>query len=71
MKMKVKDLMDNLKYYDDDADVVFEICDDIEVERWTEDRYGAKTVYVNEKLEPSFISDIHDTCNIELGVVKK
>lgn len=71
MKMKVKDLMDNLKFYDEDADVVFEICDDIEVERWTEDRYGVKTVYVNEKLEPSFISDIHDTCNIELGVAKK
>lgn len=71
MKMKVKDLMDNLKCYDEDADVIFEICDDIEVECWTEDRYGVKTVYVNEKLEPSFISDIHDTCNIELGVAKK
>lgn len=71
MKMKVKDLMDNLKCYDENAEVVFEICDDIEVERWTEDRCGVKTVYVNEKLEPSFISDIHDACNIELGIAKK
>ena len=66
--MTVKELREELEFYDSNAEVIFEINDDIECESWTEDRYGNKTVSVNRELNPTFICEIHGNCNIELGV---
>ena len=66
--MTVKELIEELEFYDSNAEVIFEIDDDIECESWTEHRYGDKTVSVNCELNPTFICEIHGNCNIELGV---
>ena len=66
--MTVKELKEELEFYDSDAEVTFEINDDIECESWTEDRYGNKKVSVDCELNPTFICEIHGNCNIELGV---
>ena len=66
--MTVKELREELEFYDSNAEVIFEIDDDIECESWTENRYGDKTVSVNCELNPTFIFEIHGNCNIELGV---
>ena len=66
--MKVKELIEELKCYDEEADVVFEFNDDIEVDSWTEDRYGNKKVSLDKYLEITFSGDIRDCCWIELGV---
>ena len=66
--MTVKELREVLEFYDSNAEVIFEIDDDIECESWTENRYGDKTVSVNCELNPTFICEIHGNCNIELGV---
>ena len=66
--MTVKELREELEFYDSNAEVIFEIDDDIECESWTENRYGDKTVRVNCELNPTFICEIHGNCNIELGV---
>jgi len=66
--MTVKELKDNLDFYDDDADVVFEVCDDFEPESVTEDKYGYKQVHLDSKLKPTFIGEIHGDCYIELGL---
>ena len=66
--MTVKELREELEFYDSNAEVIFEINDDIECESWTEDRYGNKTVCVNCELNPTFICEIHGNCNVELGV---
>ena len=66
--MTVKEFREELELYDSDAEVIFEIDDDIECESWTEDRYGNKRVSVNCELNPTFIFEIHGNCNIELGV---
>ena len=66
--MTVKELREELEFYDSNAEVIFEIDDDIECESWTENRYGDKTVSVNCELNPTFIYEIHGNCNIELGV---
>ena len=66
--MTVKELIEELEFYDSNAEVIFEIDDDIECESWTENIYGDKTVSVNCELNPTFICEIHGNCNIELGV---
>ena len=66
--MTVKELKDNLAYYDDDAEVIFEIDCDIEPESITETKYGWHTVHLDSKLKPTFIGNIHNDCFIELGV---
>ena len=66
--MTVKELREELEFYDSNAEVIFEINDDIECESWTEDRYGNKRVSVNCELNSTFICEIHGNCNIELGV---
>ena len=66
--MTVKELREELEFYDSNAEVIFEIDDDIECESWTENRDGDKTVSVNCELNPTFICEIHGNCNIELGV---
>ena len=65
--MTVADLKQELEYYEDDAEVVFELNDDISVDSWTEDRYGNKSVHIDTKLDTSFISEIHGDMRIELG----
>lgn len=69
--MKVKELIAELKCYEEDADVVFEIEDDIEVDSWTEDRWGNKKVSVDKELEITFSCEIHGDCRIEFGVKRE
>ena len=66
--MTVKELKENLDCFDEDMDVVFEFDDDVYVDSWTEDRWGMKKVSIDVKLKPTFICDINEACNIELGV---
>lgn len=66
--MTVKELKDNLAYYDDDAEVVFEVDDEIEPEEITESKYGWRSVRLRSKLKPTFIGNIRGECYIELGV---
>ena len=66
--MTVKEWKAELDCYDDDMEVCFEFNDDIEVESWTENRYGQKQVHINENLKPTFISQVNQYVNVELGV---
>lgn len=66
--MTIKELREELELYDEDAEVVFELNDDVEVESWTEDRYGKRKVSIDCELNPDFICEIHGNCNIEFGV---
>lgn len=65
--MTVKELKEELEFYDADAEVVFELFDDIEVDSWTEDRYGNKSVSFHDtRLKPFFISEYKGTMRIQL-----
>ena len=64
--MTVKELKDNLAFYDDDAEVIFEIDCEIEPESITETKYGWHTVYLNSRLKPTFIGTVNSDCYIEL-----
>lgn len=66
--MTVKELKEELEYYDDDMDVEFEFDDDVDVESWTENKYGMKEVEIRKMLKPSFISEIRGAMRIELEV---
>lgn len=66
--MTVKELKEELEYYDDDMEVEFEFDDDVDVESWTENKYGMKEVEIRKMLKPSFISEIRGTMRIELEV---
>lgn len=68
--MTVKDLIDELGYYDEDAEVEFEFDDDVDVESWTENKYGDKEVEIRTMLEPSFIGTIRGNCRISLEAKK-
>ena len=65
--MTVKELKAELDYYDDDMDIVFEVCDDFEPYSVTEDRYGNRSVHIDEKVEPSFMSEMRGEMRIELS----
>lgn len=67
--MTVKDLKAELSFYDEDADVVFEVCDDFEPDSITEDKYGWRIVRLNCTLKPTFIGECCGDCRIELGKV--
>lgn len=69
--MTVKELMNNLQYYEEDDEVVFEFDDDVEVESWTENKYGMKEVEIRKELEPSFIGTVHGDCWISLEVKRE
>lgn len=70
--MKVAELKKELEYYEDDMEVVFELDDtDIEVDRWSEDKWGNKTVDIRAKLKPTFMSVFRGDMRIELGVIKE
>lgn len=65
--MTVKELKEELSFYDEDADVVFEVFDDFEPDSVTENKYGWRTVSLNCKLKPTFICECRGDCRIELG----
>lgn len=65
--MTVKELKEELDYYDEDADITFDLCDDFEPDSVTEDRYGNRTVHLNTKVKPTFICEIHGEVHIEFG----
>lgn len=64
--MTVYELIQELSNFEADADVVFELDDDLEVESWTENRYGNKEVSVDCKLKVDFVTNIHGDCDITL-----
>ena len=65
--MTIKELKDNIAFYDDDAEVIFEIDCEIEPESITETKYGWHTVHLDSKLKPTFIGECRGDCRIELG----
>lgn len=69
--MTVKELKAELECYDEDAEIVFEFNDEIEVDSWTEDRWGNRKVSIDKHLEITFSGDIRDYCWIELGAEKE
>ena len=69
--MTIKELKEELDCYDEDMEVVFEFDDDVAVDSWTENRWGMKSVHIDSKLKPTFISEIFGDCRIELGVEEK
>ena len=67
--MTVKEWKEELAFYDDDAEVIFEVDDEFEPEEITESKYGWRTVRLNSKLKPTFIGDTKDgDCRVELGL---
>ena len=69
--MTVAELKKELEYYDDDMEVVFNLDDpSVEVDSWTEDKWGNREVSINKNLEPTFISEMRGDMRIELGVIK-
>ena len=69
--MTVKELKEELDYYDDDMEVVFEVCDDFEPDSVTEDKWGNREVHLDVKVKPSFISEICGEMRIELDRVRE
>ena len=70
--MTVAELKKELEYYEDDMEVVFNLDDpSVEVDSWTEDKWGNREVSINKNLEPTFISEMHENMCIELGVIKE
>ena len=68
--MTVADLKKELEYYDDDMEVMFNLADpSVEVDSWTEDKWGTHTVSINKNLESTFISEMRGNLRIELGVM--
>ena len=68
--MTVKELKENLQYYEDDQEIEFTFTDEVEVESWKEDKFGNRSVEVDLKLEPSFIGNSRMCCWIDLSEVK-
>ncbi len=70
--MTVAELKKELECYDDDMEVVFNLDDpSVEVDSWTEDKWGTRTVSIDKNLEPTFISEFRGDMRIELGVIKE
>ena len=66
--MTVKELKEELNHYDEDMDIVFHFSDDVEVDSWTENKYGEKSVYINVKFEPSFIGTVQGSMFVDMVV---
>lgn len=66
--MTVKEWKDELSFYDDDAEVIFEVDDEFEPEEITENKHGWHTVRLRSKLKPTFIGELRGDCRIELGL---
>ena len=66
--MTVKELKEELNFYDDNMEVEFNIDDDVEVDSATFDRYDFGTARVKGKLIPTFIGRANGNMHIELEV---
>lgn len=66
--MTVKELKENLEYYEDDQELEFTFRGVIEVESWTENKYGNKSVELDAEFEPVFIGHGRCGCWIDLEV---
>lgn len=69
--MTVKELIKELECFDEDMNVVFDFNDDVEVESWTENKWGGRNVHIDAYLKPTFISCVLGDCNIELGILEE
>lgn len=69
--MIVKKLKEELNYYDDDMEVIFEVCDSFEPESVTEDRFGNREVHLHTYVKPYHISDYYGDVVIELERVRE
>lgn len=65
--MTVKELKENLDYYDDDMEIEFTFNQEVEVDSWTENKYGMKSVEIDKKLDICFIGGTGN-CWIDLEV---
>lgn len=66
--MTVKELKDNLNFYDDDAEVEITLNQEVEVDSWKEDKYGLKYVEIDKKLDICFIGGGYGSPWIDLEV---
>mgnify|MGYP007069854040 CR=1 FL=1 len=67
--MTVKEFKEELECYNEEAEVIFNLYDtDIEVESWTENKYGDKYVSIDVNLEPTLMHEYKGNMEIELGV---
>lgn len=66
--MTVKELKDELAFYEDDDEIIFEVNDDFEPESVTEDRYGNKSVHLDSRLKVTFSGNAGGYCWFEFGV---
>lgn len=65
--MTVKELKDELAFYEDDMEIIFEICDDFEPNSITQDKWGNTSVYINNRIEPYFMSIMNGNMFIEFA----
>lgn len=65
--MTVKEPKQELSYYDDDMEIRFNLDDDIEIESYTESRYGWREAHIDCDLKPTFKSESGGKMRIELG----
>lgn len=68
--MTVKQLKDELEFFDDDMKIVFEVDDEFEPESITENKWGHTTVRITSKLEPYFMCEIEGNMCIDLSAEK-
>lgn len=68
--MTVKQLKDELEFFDDDMKIVFEVDDEFEPESITENKWGHTTVRITSKVEPYFMCEIEGNMYIELCAEK-
>ena len=66
--MTIKELKDNLNYYDNDAEIELTLDEEMEVDSWTENKYGMKSVYFNKRLDICFIGGGYSSPWIDLNV---
>lgn len=48
-------------------EIIFEICDDFEADSITQDKWGNTSVYINNRIEPYFISITNGNMFIEFA----
>lgn len=53
--MTVKELKENLEFFDDDAEIEITLQQEIEVDSWKENKYGFKYVEIDKKCDICFI----------------
>lgn len=68
--MTVKQLKEELSFYDDDMEIIFEVDDEFEPESITEDKWGYTTVRITSKVEPYFMCPSGENMHIDLCAEK-